>query len=87
MMSSDRSSSMKQYLAGSLAILLATSVAAFESPSYRKPPPVLSASGTVQVAFTPGQDAGKLIADTIDGARTQVLVQAFSFTIAESPML
>lgn len=80
MMSSDRSSSMKQYLAGCLAVLLATSAAAFEPPSYRKPPPVLSASGTVQVAFTPGQDAGKLIADAIDDAHTQVLVQAFSFT-------
>jgi phosphatidylserine/phosphatidylglycerophosphate/cardiolipin synthase-like enzyme len=34
----------------------------------------------VQVAFTPGQDAGKLIADAIDDARIQVLVQAFSFT-------
>ena len=80
MMSPGCSTSMKQYLAGCLAVLLATSAAAFEPPSYRKPPPVLSASGTVQVAFTPGQDAGKLIADTIDGARTQVLVQAFSFT-------
>jgi phosphatidylserine/phosphatidylglycerophosphate/cardiolipin synthase-like enzyme len=34
----------------------------------------------VQVAFTPGHDAGELIAEAIDSARTQVLVQAFSFT-------
>ena len=45
-----------------------------------KPPLVLPASGTVQAAFTPGDDAGKLIADTIDSAHHQVLVQAFSFT-------
>lgn len=80
MISPGCSPSVKQYMAGCLAVLLATSTAAFEPPSSRKPSPVLSASGTVQVAFTPGHDVGKLIADAIDGARAQVLVQAFSFT-------
>lgn len=80
MMSPGCGISVKQYLAGCLAVLLATSALAFEPLSHRKPPPVLSASGTVQVAFTPGHDAGELIASAIDGAHTQVLVQAFSFT-------
>lgn len=64
-----------------LALLFAASATAFE-PSYsaEREPFVLPATGTVQVAFTPGDDAGKLIADAINGAQRQVLVQAFSFT-------
>jgi phosphatidylserine/phosphatidylglycerophosphate/cardiolipin synthase-like enzyme len=46
----------------------------------RKAPAALPATGTVQAAFTPGDDAGKLITDAIDNAQHQVLVQAFSFT-------
>jgi phosphatidylserine/phosphatidylglycerophosphate/cardiolipin synthase-like enzyme len=46
----------------------------------RKAPVTLPATGTVQAAFTPGDDAGKLITDAIDSAQHQVLVQAFSFT-------
>jgi len=68
-------------VAGCLAVLFATSAAAFEPASgHGGKPVVLPASGTVQVAFTPGDDAGKLIVDTINGAHRQVLVQAFSFT-------
>ncbi|MBA2660520.1 MAG: phospholipase D family protein [Nitrosospira sp.] len=64
-----------------LALLFAASATAFE-PSYSdgREPLVLPATGTVQVAFTPGDDAGKLIADAINSAQRQVLVQAFSFT-------
>jgi phosphatidylserine/phosphatidylglycerophosphate/cardiolipin synthase-like enzyme len=40
----------------------------------------LPAQGTVQYAFTPGRDTTNLIVDAIDAARTQVLVQAYSFT-------
>lgn len=69
-------------IAGCLAILFGASAAAFE-PSHNhegNPAPILPATGTVQVAFTPGDDAGKLIADAINDAHRQVLVQAFSFT-------
>ena len=70
------------FISGCLTIFLSTSAAAFEAPSGkdRKTPPVLSASGTVQAAFTPGDDAGRLIADAIHDAHRQVLVQTFSFT-------
>ena len=64
-----------------LALLFSASATAFE-PSYsdEREPLVLPVTGTVQVAFTPGDDAGKLIADAINSAQRQVLVQAFSFT-------
>ena len=70
------------FISGCLAIFLSASAAAFEPPSDRdrKTSPVLSATGTVQAAFTPGDDAGKLIADAIHDAQRQVLVQTFSFT-------
>lgn len=71
----------KALSAGCLAVLFAASAAAFEpSSAHDSKPAILPASGTVQVAFTPGDDAGKLIADAINGARHQILVQAFSFT-------
>ena len=40
----------------------------------------VAASGSLEVAFTPGQDAAGLIIETIANARHQILVQAFSFT-------
>jgi phosphatidylserine/phosphatidylglycerophosphate/cardiolipin synthase-like enzyme len=43
-------------------------------------PPALPARGTVQVAFTPWDNAEGLIVDCIRRARHQILVQAFSFT-------
>lgn len=43
-------------------------------------PPVLPATGTLQLAFTPGDDAAALIISAIRGARQQIRVQAFSFT-------
>ncbi|MDQ3186486.1 MAG: phospholipase D family protein [Pseudomonadota bacterium] len=69
-------------IAGWLAVLIAASAAALE-PSHNhggNPALILPATGTVQVAFTPGDDAGKLIAEAINHAQHQVLVQAFSFT-------
>jgi phosphatidylserine/phosphatidylglycerophosphate/cardiolipin synthase-like enzyme len=77
-----------------MAILFAASAAAFQPvPGYerdhnkghdsgyeRKAPVTLPATGTIQTAFTPDDDAGKLIKDAIDTAQHQVLVQAFSFT-------
>lgn len=41
---------------------------------------VFTGSTTIEIAFTPGQDAAGLIIETIARARRQVLVQAFSFT-------
>jgi phosphatidylserine/phosphatidylglycerophosphate/cardiolipin synthase-like enzyme len=46
----------------------------------RQSPPVLPAQGTVQVAFTPWDNAEGVIVDCIRRARNQILVQAFSFT-------
>jgi phosphatidylserine/phosphatidylglycerophosphate/cardiolipin synthase-like enzyme len=43
-------------------------------------PPALPARGTVQVAFTPWDDAEAMIVDAIRRAREQILVQAYSFT-------
>lgn len=43
-------------------------------------PLTLSARGEVQVAFTPGDDAGALVVSAIQQARRQILVQAYSFT-------
>lgn len=68
-------------IAGSLIALFAASVLAFEPFSNFSGKSIpLAATGTVQAVFTPGDDAGNLIVDTINGARRQVLVQAFSFT-------
>lgn len=47
------------------------------------PSNVIPASGTIEFAFTPGDDAAGLIVGTIDAAKSQVLVQAFSFTHRE----
>lgn len=43
-------------------------------------PLALSARGSTQVAFTPGDDAGALVVDAVRKARKQVLVQAYGFT-------
>jgi len=43
-------------------------------------PPALPARGTVQVAFTPWDNAEAMVADGIRRAKQQILVQAFSFT-------
>jgi phosphatidylserine/phosphatidylglycerophosphate/cardiolipin synthase-like enzyme len=40
----------------------------------------LPGSGTIEYAFSPGDDAAGLAMRAIDAARSQVLVQAFSFT-------
>ena len=54
--------------------LVVLPVAALESSNT-----VLS-TGTIEYAFTPGGEAAALIVRTIDVARSQVLVQAYSFT-------
>lgn len=49
-------------------------------PALASPPLELSLQGSAQVAFTPGDDAGALVAGAIAQAKRQVLVQAYSFT-------
>ena len=59
-------------VAAYLAILFAAPHAAGFEPTSghgHKPPLALPASGTVQAAFTPGDDAGKLIADALIAAK------------------
>jgi phosphatidylserine/phosphatidylglycerophosphate/cardiolipin synthase-like enzyme len=46
----------------------------------REPQAVLPATGTIEYAFAPGDDAAALVVRVIDDARAQVLVQAFTFT-------
>ncbi|NWG87504.1 MAG: phospholipase D family protein [Hydrogenophilaceae bacterium] len=50
------------------------------APALASEPLTLTAQGQVQVAFTPGDDAGALIVDAIAKAKRQILVQTFSFT-------
>src|SRR3954462_3543651 len=45
-----------------------------------EPSNVVQAVGTIEYALTPGNDAAGLIVRTIDAAKVQILVQAFSFT-------
>lgn len=61
-------------------VLLVTCLALSGSASGFDPSKVIPATGTIEYAFTPGDDAAGLIVRTIDAARLQVLVQAFSFT-------
>jgi len=51
-----------------------------QGPALRETPPVFAARGTVQVAFTPWDNAEAMIAGCIRQAKQQILVQAFSFT-------
>jgi phosphatidylserine/phosphatidylglycerophosphate/cardiolipin synthase-like enzyme len=50
------------------------------APALAMQPATLPARGSVQVAFTPGTDAGELVTEAIRAAKTQILVQAYSFT-------
>lgn len=43
-------------------------------------PEPIPARGTVQVAFTPWDDAESMIVDAINRAKTEILVQAYGFT-------
>jgi len=63
-----------------LCALLLTSFALAVPAFGFEPSNLVQATGTIEYAFTPGDDATGLIVRTIDAARSQVLVQAFSFT-------
>ncbi|HWA13472.1 MAG TPA: phospholipase D family protein [Burkholderiales bacterium] len=46
----------------------------------REPQAAVPATGTIEYAFSPGDDVAALVVRAIDDARAQVLVQAFTFT-------
>jgi len=60
-------------------ILFAVALAA-PAPALQPPVAPITATGSVQYAFTPGDRADNMIIDAIDRAKKQLLVQAFSFT-------
>jgi phosphatidylserine/phosphatidylglycerophosphate/cardiolipin synthase-like enzyme len=62
------------------AFMLAMALAAGATGAQSLPAPPIAAQGTIQVAFTPWDDAEGMILDVITGARQQILVQAYSFT-------
>lgn len=66
----------------SLALLFTTSAHAFEQAHGIRSHAV-AVSGTVQVLFTPDDDAAGQIVHAIEQAQKQVLVQTFSFTSRE----
>ncbi len=63
-----------------LVLLLGMSLVPAESAQAAASSRVFTGPTTIEVAFTPGQDAAQLIISTIAQARRQILVQAFSFT-------
>lgn len=60
-----------------LLLVLAQPARGFEASD------IVPGTGTIEYAFSPGEDAAGLIVRAIDEARFQILVQAFSFTHAE----
>ncbi len=58
-----------------LTLLLAATPAAALQPGG-----TVEETVTAEIAFTPGEDAARIIVEALHGARRQVLVQAFSFT-------
>ncbi len=62
------------------ALLLASHCILGGPGAWAGAPLSVSLQGDAQVAFTPGDDAGALVVEAIQGARQQILVQAYSFT-------
>ena len=58
-----------------LALALAFAAAADTPVGHRYP-----ATGSIEIAFTPGDRIDRLLIEAIDAARQEVLVQAYSFT-------
>ncbi len=65
---------------GFLRLLLACCLAAGYAAQAFESSSTVPSTGTIEYAFTPGGDAAGLIVRTIDEARSQVLVLAFTFT-------
>lgn len=68
-----------QKLTLALCLALAQTAQAYDYSLIRQPADI-KAAGTVQVAFTPGDNGTALIVQAIESARKQVLVMAYSFT-------
>jgi phosphatidylserine/phosphatidylglycerophosphate/cardiolipin synthase-like enzyme len=60
--------------------LVALALAGPLAHAQMRPSQPVAARGTVQIAFTPWDDAEGMIVEAIAGANRQILVQAFSFT-------
>jgi phosphatidylserine/phosphatidylglycerophosphate/cardiolipin synthase-like enzyme len=67
-----------RYALAVLALALAASPAVAQRAAAPREP--LPATGTVEVAFAPWEDAEGLVVQAIADAQRQILVQAFSFT-------
>lgn len=61
-------------------LVLSSAALAFQGSGDNPVGRATAANASMEVAFTPGQDAAGLIIDTIGKARRQILVQAYSFT-------
>ena len=73
------SKSQKYLLTAVLASFTALTALAFEGPFFPHGK-TISATGTVQLAFTPEDAADRMVISAINNAHRQILVQAFSFT-------
>ena len=62
------------------SLLLGLAATAGHAQQTAQPGVPFAATGSVQYAFTPGDHADSMIIATIDDARQQILVQAYSFT-------
>ena len=70
---------LNYFLAAGLILSTALTVLAFEGPVFSHGK-TIAAAGTVELAFTPEDAADRMVIGAINGARRQILVQAFSFT-------
>ena len=68
---------MMTRFSGIAALSIALAVLGPTTHAFDIASPVLSAQGTLQAAFAPWENVEGLIAEAIDGARKQVLVQAY----------
>jgi len=59
-----------------LPLMLVAFAAAAQAPAVHRYP----ATGSIEIAFTPGDRIDRLVIGAIDGAASEVLVQAYSFT-------
>ena len=70
---------LNYFLAAGIILSTALTVLAFEGPDFSHGK-TIAAAGTVELAFTPEDAADRMVIGAINGARRQILVQAFSFT-------
>lgn len=68
---------LQAFLVALATVCCTADAAGRDSPASGTP---VTASGTVQFAFTPGDAADALLTGAIERARRQILVQAYSFT-------